>query len=325
MLKECNILFSLCAFARNYFAKDAENAHSPKFWERTHSSQYISACQCFVLPRMGDLFSSGSERLLSYPSIFSISFAPFAPLRELFSFAKPLPVCYFLRVSDLTPMEMKPNYPKLEALERNLAQWDKIFCLIWMDCCMRIIWPIGIISTWIPLLSLQNPKTSFPDEEIFIMYHQITELYFKLSLHEYNQLAGNSARGQLFLSRVNRINSYFENLVRSFDIMVHRNGTGAVSEIRMSLLRQVVFKCSIPYDRNLFYGFYSSLIKIPEQNLKAGMHLFHRCLKKFIGKQVQQNLQPEKDTNSSTIRRKIFKRLNWACKEIQFLQFVAAL
>ena len=33
------------------------------------------------------------------------------------------------------------------------------------------------------LLSLQKPKTDIPDELIFIMYHQITELYFKLSLH----------------------------------------------------------------------------------------------------------------------------------------------
>src|SRR5687768_9803043 len=40
------------------------------------------------------------------------------------------------------------------------------------------------------LLSLQNPKTSFPDEEIFIMYHQITELYFKLTLHELKQITG---------------------------------------------------------------------------------------------------------------------------------------
>jgi hypothetical protein len=39
------------------------------------------------------------------------------------------------------------------------------------------------------LLSLQSPKTPFPDEEIFIMYHQITELYFKLSLHECKQIA----------------------------------------------------------------------------------------------------------------------------------------
>ena len=32
------------------------------------------------------------------------------------------------------------------------------------------------------LLSLQNPKTGFPDEKVFIMYHQITELYFRLIL-----------------------------------------------------------------------------------------------------------------------------------------------
>ena len=34
------------------------------------------------------------------------------------------------------------------------------------------------------LLTLQNPRTDYPDEMIFIMYHQITELYFKLALHE---------------------------------------------------------------------------------------------------------------------------------------------
>jgi tryptophan 2,3-dioxygenase len=38
------------------------------------------------------------------------------------------------------------------------------------------------------LLSLQTPKTSFPDEKIFILYHQITELYFKLILNEQEQL-----------------------------------------------------------------------------------------------------------------------------------------
>src|SRR4030095_12015151 len=41
------------------------------------------------------------------------------------------------------------------------------------------------------LLTLQNPKTDFPDELIFIIYHQITELYFKLALHELDQIANN--------------------------------------------------------------------------------------------------------------------------------------
>src|SRR6476469_8822042 len=39
------------------------------------------------------------------------------------------------------------------------------------------------------LLSLQNPKTAFPDELIFVTYHQSTELYFKLVLSEMRQIA----------------------------------------------------------------------------------------------------------------------------------------
>ena len=41
------------------------------------------------------------------------------------------------------------------------------------------------------LLSLQKPKTDFPDENIFIIYHQITELYFKLCLNEIEQINKN--------------------------------------------------------------------------------------------------------------------------------------
>ena len=41
------------------------------------------------------------------------------------------------------------------------------------------------------LLNLQYPKTSFPDEMVFIVYHQITELYFKLTIHELNQISHN--------------------------------------------------------------------------------------------------------------------------------------
>ena len=60
------------------------------------------------------------------------------------------------------------------------------------------------------LLSLQNPKTAIPDEEIFIMYHQITELYFKLSLHEMRQLGyKENLAGKFLKERVSRINNYF--------------------------------------------------------------------------------------------------------------------
>ena len=90
------------------------------------------------------------------------------------------------------------------------------------------------------LLSLQKPRTSFPDEVIFIMYHQITELYFKLSLREFEQIAEQKEAGVLtksFLTeRVNRVNRYFEALTKSFEIMVNGMEKEQFLKFRMSLL-----------------------------------------------------------------------------------------
>ncbi|MFM6975937.1 MAG: tryptophan 2,3-dioxygenase family protein [Sphingobacteriaceae bacterium] len=87
------------------------------------------------------------------------------------------------------------------------------------------------------LLSLQNPKTSFPDEEIFIIYHQITELYFKLALHECKQITEHPGlTAQFFSIRVKRINSYFQALTHSFDIMVQGMEKEQFLKFRMSLL-----------------------------------------------------------------------------------------
>jgi tryptophan 2,3-dioxygenase len=70
------------------------------------------------------------------------------------------------------------------------------------------------------LLSLQNPKTEFPDELIFITYHQITELYFKMVIHELKQLSDlPEIEGSFFLKRLTRINWYFGNLIQSFDVI----------------------------------------------------------------------------------------------------------
>ncbi len=87
------------------------------------------------------------------------------------------------------------------------------------------------------LLSLQSPKTPFPDEEIFIIYHQITELYFKLTLHECKQIIENvSLTAEFFTARLKRINSYFNALVQSFDVMVDGMEKEQFLKFRMSLL-----------------------------------------------------------------------------------------
>jgi tryptophan 2,3-dioxygenase len=87
------------------------------------------------------------------------------------------------------------------------------------------------------LLSLQNPKTRIPDEEIFIMYHQITELYFKLALHEFEQIGKEKNPSVEWLTvRVTRINRYFRALTESFSIMVDGMDPQQFLKFRMSLL-----------------------------------------------------------------------------------------
>ncbi len=87
------------------------------------------------------------------------------------------------------------------------------------------------------LLSLQKPKTSFPDEVIFIVYHQITELYFKLALNEFEQLGEEvNLSKSFFVERVGRINRYFEALIKSFEIMVTGMDKEQFLKFRMSLL-----------------------------------------------------------------------------------------
>lgn len=87
------------------------------------------------------------------------------------------------------------------------------------------------------LLSLQNPKTSFPDEKVFIIYHQITELYFKLVLLEIEQIAARqNIDEQFFIERIDRIVRYFKNLENSFEIMVKGMEKDQFQKFRMALL-----------------------------------------------------------------------------------------
>ena len=105
------------------------------------------------------------------------------------------------------------------------------------------------------LLSLQNTRTDFPDELIFITYHQHTELFFKLILSEINQISNHpSLSPDFFLERVNRINCYMEILVNSFAVMVEGHGEGTIFKIQDVVIARQWFSISpIPHDRNLFY------------------------------------------------------------------------
>ena len=70
------------------------------------------------------------------------------------------------------------------------------------------------------LLNLQTQRTVLPDEMVFIMYHQINELLFKMILWEINQVCQcEQLETKFFTERLMRISRYFDMLTTSFDIM----------------------------------------------------------------------------------------------------------
>lgn len=70
------------------------------------------------------------------------------------------------------------------------------------------------------LLSLQTQRTVLPDEMVFIMYHQVNELLFKMILWEIRQVAyTEQPTTTFFAERLMRISRYFDMLTTSFDIM----------------------------------------------------------------------------------------------------------
>ena len=70
------------------------------------------------------------------------------------------------------------------------------------------------------LLNLQTKRTTLPDEMVFIMYHQVNELLFKMILWEMSQVAEKeNIDVTYFESKIMRISRYFDMLTTSFNIM----------------------------------------------------------------------------------------------------------
>lgn len=69
------------------------------------------------------------------------------------------------------------------------------------------------------LLSLQKTRTDFKDEEIFIIYHQITELVLKLIMHEVKQMVTDDLTEDKLVNKFHRLNRYTAMLITSFDVM----------------------------------------------------------------------------------------------------------
>lgn len=92
------------------------------------------------------------------------------------------------------------------------------------------------------LLGLQTPRTPFKDEMIFITYHQISELMFKLVKLELESLTEDKGAESEYLSpaawrkRIGRAANYFRHLSNSFDIMLSGMDKEELRKFRMALL-----------------------------------------------------------------------------------------
>ncbi|MEM6684424.1 MAG: tryptophan 2,3-dioxygenase family protein [Bacteroidota bacterium] len=70
------------------------------------------------------------------------------------------------------------------------------------------------------LLGLQTQRTQLPDEMVFIIYHQVNELVFKMILWEMQQIAHTeNILPEKFVMHLMRISRYFDLLSNSFEIM----------------------------------------------------------------------------------------------------------
>ena len=107
------------------------------------------------------------------------------------------------------------------------------------------------------LLNLQTQRTVLPDEMVFIMYHQVNELLFKMILWELNQVSecnDESLTVEFFKERLVRISRYFDMLTSSFTIMKDgmeveqylkfRNTLAPASGFQSSQYRLIEFGCT---------------------------------------------------------------------------------
>ena len=117
-------------------------------------------------------------------------------------------------------MELKQYKEKLEQLEIKYASINQntsthLEGLLWS----KPITYWDYIQTD-ALLNIQKQRTTLPDEMVFIMYHQVNELLFKMILWEMDQVCHcETIKTDFFAERLMRISRYFDMLTTSFELV----------------------------------------------------------------------------------------------------------
>lgn len=174
------------------------------------------------------------------------------------------------------------------------------------------------------LVGLQNPKTDFPDEVIFIIYHQITELYFKLIKHELEILTKKEFNNHdSWLIRIKRCTNYVKSLCSSFGIMFSGLDRKEFGKFRMSLLpasgfQSVQFREIEIYSTNLSnllsYDNRDKTKEVPSEILYSNMYWKNGGIDKKTGEKTMTLLEFEKEYDVhllKLIKENRFKNLNY--------------
>ena len=134
------------------------------------------------------------------------------------------------KIDDTIRQQLTKLEEKYEAMGQDLSSY--LDGLLYSD--YLTYWDYIHLDT---LLSLQSPRTAIPDEKIFILYHQVTELYFRMILNEMEQAVFTDPVGETtFLKRLRRINRYLDHLIDSFDVMTDGMDQDQFLAFRMALL-----------------------------------------------------------------------------------------
>jgi tryptophan 2,3-dioxygenase len=147
-------------------------------------------------------------------------------------------------MADTMNEQHTPSLPLAEPLQHLLHQLQEKYENAGQDLAgyLEGLYHSDFLNYWDyiqldTLLTLQRPRTTLPDENIFIMFHQVAELYFKLVLQEIEQICFKpDLTPRFFLDRMSRINRYFQVVIDSFDVMVDGMEVGQFMQFRMALL-----------------------------------------------------------------------------------------
>jgi tryptophan 2,3-dioxygenase len=160
------------------------------------------------------------------------------------------------------------------------------------------------------LLNLQHPKTNYEDEHIFIIYHQISELFFKLIINELALLTDLNKKQFLepdnWIKRIGRVINNFNTLTDSISVLMPEYPVFHKSKqiLSDSDISSMSVKC---FDNSQFLKFREALVPASGfQSLQYRMiEIMSTQLKNLVHPSKKEELRNEENIE------KIYPNLYW--------------